>query len=110
MTSRETSISLSFQAALLGLVTTGLRTVKIDSNEQSISFVAYIDGAISELDRDCMAEVELRIARAFPDKEVYHVLIRQDYPERISTARGQPVFESHYRYPDGNLAPWEQTP
>ena len=77
-------ILLSVQRALLGSVTSNLRGVAIDWNNNEIRIVGYYDGPISDDDREEMSCVDAEVATDFIDAaSVDFALHRLDMPERI---------------------------
>lgn len=63
-------VLLSFQVALLGMVTQHLRGVTVDWTEKSILARCIFDGPVETEERDLCSEIETEIIASFPHHEV----------------------------------------
>jgi hypothetical protein len=85
-------ILLSLQRALLGEVSSYLRQVTVDWDNEEIIIRCYFNGPISDIDRESMECVHTSvIADFFPEHSVDLEIIRKDAPAPIGT-RGAVVY------------------
>jgi hypothetical protein len=84
----RTTVLLLLQRALLGEVFSTLRRVTVEWTDRSVSFIAYVDGPVSDADAESLRCVETELVAGFPPEVlVSHELIRIDAPAQISDTR-----------------------
>jgi hypothetical protein len=82
-TADRVSIILSVNRALLGAVSSSLRSVQVEWNEKEIDLYCYFDGLISEDAAEDMSVVAAEVAADFPGHTVNDHCIRIDFPQKI---------------------------
>jgi len=89
MTGDETKLRrdvlLTFQVALLGMVTPSLRGVTVRWDCESISAHCYYDGEVTEAETEVASDIEAEIVASFPDHEVEVLAKRLDYPDDLTS-------------------------
>jgi hypothetical protein len=76
------------QRALLGEVSPALRGVTVDWGGTAVKVRCYMDGPISDADRDSMEAVHTELLADFlPDIEVNLEVCRRDWPDPMETLR-----------------------
>ena len=79
--SRRSIVLVALQQALLGEVTDRLRCVTVRYSDVAVHFTAYVDGALTDDDREAMSRVETELMAVLPESEaVSHTVVRLDAP------------------------------
>lgn len=87
-------LKLSIQSALLGAITANMRNIAIDINENKIILYFFINGEISDDDRENISIIETEIIADFEDEfDIESIIKRIDSPELIVLERGYSVFQ-----------------
>lgn len=73
-------VLLTFQVALLGMVTPSLRGVTVHWDEQQILAHFLFDGPTGEEEREACSDIEAEVMASFPDHEVSVLSRRVDFP------------------------------
>jgi len=77
-------VLLTFQVALLGMVTPALRAVTVQWDAERILAHCLFDGPTGEEEREACSDVEAEVMASFPDQEVTVVARRFDAPGDLS--------------------------
>ena len=84
MCDRECSVFLGVQRALLGAVFPKLRVVAVDFTETSILVLCFVDGELSDEDKDSIYEIETEIMAQFPSNhQIECRVISLTFPEMV---------------------------
>jgi len=80
----RTSVLLGFQRALLGNVPPSLRGLTAEWDAVSIRGIAYFDGPVSQVDQDCIGDIEAEVlADLAPGRTIRLEVQRLDAPGRM---------------------------
>ncbi|EBE9927999.1 hypothetical protein L6N32_004703 [Salmonella enterica subsp. enterica serovar Poona] len=91
-------LKLSIQSALLGAITENMRNIAVDISENKIILYFFINGEITEDDKENISIIETEVIADFEDKfDIESVIKRVDYPESIILERGCSVFQRKER-------------
>jgi len=91
-TLRRVRILLSLQKALIGSITSHLRSVSVGWDENNIDIYFLYDGEISEDDQEESECVATEVLASFPDDTVIAHHIRSDFPEKIPELGDNAIF------------------
>ena len=78
-------VLLTFQVALLGMVTPSLRGVTVRWDERSILAHCLFDGPTGEEEREACSDIEAEVMASFPDQEVNVLPRRVDAPRDLTS-------------------------
>lgn len=79
------AVLLTFQVALLGMVTPSLRGVTVGWDERRIVGRCFFDGRVGESEVEAASEVEAEVMASFPDHEVSVTAERLDEPVPLNS-------------------------
>lgn len=77
-------VLLTFQVALLGMVTPSLRGVTVRWDQRRILAHCLFDGPTGEEEREACSDIEAEVMASFPDCEVEVLARRLDAPEDLT--------------------------
>lgn len=77
-------VLLTFQVALLGMVTPALRGVTVRWGERRILAHCLFDGPTGEEEREACSDIEAEVMASFPDHEVDVFARRIDAPKDLT--------------------------
>lgn len=77
-------VLLTFQVALLGMVTPSLRGVTVHWNDSILAHCLF-DGPVGEEEREACSDIEAEVMASFPDHEVSVLPRRVDAPEDLTS-------------------------
>ena len=100
ITIRQARVLLSLQKALLGAITTHLRTVSVSWDMQGIDIYFIYDGEISEDDQEESECAATEVLANFPDDRVETHHIRCDFPNRTPAVGMHVVFRKKEVFPE----------
>lgn len=87
-------LKLSIQSALLGAITENIRNVAVYINEKKIFLYFFINGEISEDEKENISIIETEVIADFEDDfDIESIIKRVDTPEPITLDRGFSVFQ-----------------
>lgn len=85
---RKCEVLLSLQRALLGEVGSNLRAVTVTYSGTTIHFDAFVDGEVTDEEREAMSLVETEVMADFPSTDkITHQVMRLDTPNLIPQDR-----------------------
>jgi hypothetical protein len=85
----RTEVLLTFQVALLGMVTANLRAVTVSWTATRIEGHLHFDGAIGEAEEEIASDVEAEIMASFPNHEISVTAQRCDPPQAPNLEGGE---------------------
>jgi hypothetical protein len=77
-------VLLTFQVALLGMVTPSLRGVTVHWDERRILAHCIFDGPTSDEEREACSDIEAEVMASFPNHEVIVLARRLDAPGELT--------------------------
>lgn len=91
-------LKLSIQSALLGAITENIRNVAVDISKNKSMLYFYIDGKISDDDKENISIIETEVIADFEDDfDIESIIKRVDFPVPIVLNRGYSVFQRKER-------------
>jgi len=77
-------ILLTFQVAILGMVTPNLRGITVGFDSEKIRSVFIYDGPVTDIEEEVLSDIEAEIIASFPNHTIELEVKRNDHPASIS--------------------------
>lgn len=87
MSYNHVTLLLEIQRALLGIVTSNLRMVTAEGNEEEIHLIFYYHGDISEREKEMAEVASAEIISGFSNQTLNLELIRLDAPAKMPSLK-----------------------